>query len=607
MIKKKPLLPEAIRITGARQNNLKNLDLSIPFNQMTVVTGVSGSGKSSLAFDTLYAEGQRRYIETFSPYARQFMDRMDRPMVDNIENIPPAIAIDRKDPVRTSRSTVGTMTELTDHIKLLYARQGLLHCRRCGKPVLPETPEHVWQTIKGFSDGLKMIITFPVVATERYSKQLKNQLSGIGFTRLYVGGKIHSLDRWQPGQAEEEVHVVADRILFRSTDRKRIIDSLEQAFHFGNGRVDLWVEAGQHFAFSSKLACTGCNITYHKPTPNLFSFNSPVGACDTCRGFGRIIDIDLDLIIPNSSLSLETGAVKPFGGVEQNRMEFKDLIDFCQKQQIPTDVPFKRLKKCQKEAIVKGTTDYYGIRGFFRWLETKTYRMHVRVYLSRYRSYLICPDCQGTRFKNEPLLYRLGGLNIGQVYALSVDRADNFFNSLSSSSGDAAGRLILGEIRNRLGYLRDVGLGYLTLDRQSRTLSGGEVQRVALTSALGSSLVNSLYILDEPSIGLHPRDNHRLIRILKGLRDIGNTVVVVEHDPEIISQSDYMLDMGPKAGEKGGKVNYFGPTSGVKNSVTGQYLKGKKMIPMPAKRRRPRKGNSIIVKGASANNLKQIG
>ncbi len=603
---KQRLLPEAIRITGARQNNLKNLDINIPFNKITVVTGVSGSGKSSLAFDTLYAEGQRRYIETFSPYARQFMDRMDRPRVDNIENIPPAIAIDRKDPVRTSRSTVGTMTELTDHVKLLYARLGQLHCRRCGKPVLSETPAHVWQAIQGLSKGLKIIVTFPVVTTDTSAKQLKSQLGGIGFTRLYVSGEILSLENWQPTEAEKEVHVVADRILFRSADRKRIMDSLDQAFHFGDGRLDLWVEPDQHFAFNSRLACAECNIPYHRPTPNLFSFNSPVGACETCRGFGRIIDIDLDLIIPNSGLSLEAGAIKPFGSVEQNRMEFKDLIDFCRKQKIPTDLPFRRLKKSQKEAIVRGTTDYYGIRGFFKWLETKTYKMHVRVYLSRYRSYLTCPDCRGTRFKKETLLYRLGGLNIGQVYALSVDRANNFFNSLPLSSGDAAGRLILGEIRNRLGYLQDVGLGYLTLDRQSRTLSGGEVQRVALTSALGSSLVNSLYILDEPSIGLHPRDNHRLIRILKGLRDIGNTIVVVEHDPEIISQSDYMLDMGPKAGEQGGQVIYFGPTSGVKNSVTGQYLKGKKMIPIPAKRRRPRKGSSVIVKGASANNLKQI-
>ena len=605
MSKKQSLLPETIRITGARQNNLKNLNLNIPFNKMTVVTGVSGSGKSSFAFDTLYAEGQRRYIETFSPYARQFMDRMDRPRVDSIENIPPAIAIDRKDPVRTSRSTVGTMTEVTDHVKLLFARLGCLHCRRCGNPVLPETPADVWQAIQGLSQGSKMVITFPVVATDTSSKQLKSHLGSIGFTRLYVGGEIRSLDRWQPGEAEE-VHVVADRMFFRSTDRKRIMDSLEQAFHFGDGRVDLWVEPDHHFAFNNRLACAGCNIPYHAPTSNLFSFNSPVGACETCRGFGRTIDIDLDLIIPNSGLSLEAGAIKPFGGVEQNRMEFRDLIDFCGQKKIPIDLPFRRLKKSQKEAIIKGTTEYYGIRGFFQWLETKTYKMHVRVYLSRYRSYLICPDCRGTRFKNETLLYSLGGLNIGQVYALSVDRANDFFNSFPLSSRDAAGRLILGEVRNRLGYLRDVGLGYLTLDRQSRTLSGGEVQRVALTSALGSSLVNSLYILDEPSIGLHPRDNHRLIKIIKGLRDLGNTIVVVEHDSEIISQSDFMLDMGPKAGEQGGQVIYFGPTSGVKNSLTGQYLKGKKVIPMPAKRRRPKKGNSLIVKGGAAHNLKEI-
>lgn len=604
--KKKSERP-VIRVIGARQNNLKDLDIEIPLNQFTVVTGVSGSGKSSMAFDTLYAEGQRRYVETFSPYARQFMDRMDRPRVDRIENIPPAIAIDRKDPVRTSRSTVGTMTELTDYVKLLYARLGQLHCRKCGRPVHPESPEHVWRVLRTVEEKSEVILTFPVSTQNGTSPgKLKRDLIRMGFNRLFQNGKIIFLEDWEPDDRPKNIHVVADRILLRFSDRKRILDSLEQAFRYGEGRLDLWIKPDRHLAFSSRLECAGCHITYRPPIPNLFSFNSPAGACETCRGFGRIIDMDLNLIIPNPRLSLEQGAVKPWGGREEGRMEFDDLAAFCRHQKIPMDKPFSRLKRAQKEAIIEGTENYYGIRGFFKWLETKTYKMHVRVYLSRYRTYRICSDCGGTRFNEEALLYRLGGRHIGEIYALSVDDAFDFFQGLSVSTKDKAGQLILSEIRTRLTYLREVGLGYLTLDRQSRTLSGGEVQRVALTSALGSSLVNTLYVLDEPSIGLHPRDNHRLVRILKSLRDLKNTVVVVEHDPEIISRSDYMLDLGPGAGEEGGRIMYFGPTAEAGESLTGQYLKGKKSIPTPGLRRRPKKNRWLSVEGASENNLKDI-
>ena len=549
-----------IRIRGARQHNLKNLDLDIPLNRITVVTGLSGSGKSSLAFDTLYAEGQRRYVETFSPYARQFMERMDRPQVDRIENIPPAIAIDRKDPVRTSRSTVGTMTELTDYVKLLYARVGQLHCEKCGKPVVPETPEHVWKVIEGSAEGSELVITFPASTKGTDAGQLKKDLGRMGFSRFYERGEIKPMGSWT---GENHIHVVADRMIFKRSDRKRTVDSLEQAFRFGDGRVDLWIPPDRHLAFTNRLDCPTCNITYRSPFPNLFSFNSPVGACETCRGFGKTIQVDLNLIIPNPSLSLEQGAIKPFGGIKEGRFEFKDLKAFCRSKKIPTDVPFKDLAESQKKAIFEGSSDYYGIRGFFNWLEGRTYKMHVRVYLSRYRSTVTCADCHGTRFKPETLLYRVGGITIGELYSMTVGRAAAFFSSLRFSSKDKASLLILDEIRGRLRYLQEVGLDYLTLDRQSRTLSGGEVQRVALTSALGSSLVNTLYVLDEPSIGLHPRDNHRLTRILKGLRDLENTVVVVEHDPEIISQSDFMLDLGPGAGEAGGQVMYFGPTAGV--------------------------------------------
>lgn len=596
----------SIRIKGARQNNLKDLDLEIPLNHITVVTGVSGSGKSSLVFDTLYAEGQRRYIETFSPYARQFMERMDRPRVDRIENIPPAIAIDRKDPVRTSRSTVGTMTELTDYVKLLYARLGHLYCKGCGKPVIRETPEHIWNVLKDIPSGSEIIITFPFAIWDTHPDQLKKELGRLGFTRIFLSGQIRFIEDWHLDIDQEELHIVADRVLLRAPDRPRIMDSLDQAFRFGKGRADLWILPDKHLSFSSRLDCATCKRSYRDPSPNLFSFNSPLGACEACRGFGRTIDIDLDLIIPDPFLTLEQGAIKPWGSREGDRFEFYDLMAFCRRKKIPMNVPFKQLTRSQKKAIIEGTSDYYGVRGFFEWLETKTYKMHVRVYLSRYRSYMTCPACNGTRFKDEALLYRLEGLNIGQLYALSVDEAIDFFKNPGFLSADEASKLILDEVRSRLGYLHDVGLGYLTLDRQSRSLSGGEVQRVALTSALGSALVNALYILDEPSIGLHPRDNHRLIRILRDLRDMQNTVVVVEHDPEIMANSDFMLDLGPKAGEQGGKIIYFGPIENANKSLTGQYMRGEQSIPIPEKRRHPKKGQWLTVDGATEHNLKNI-
>jgi excinuclease ABC subunit A len=610
-----------IRIAGARQHNLKDLDLEIPLGRITVVTGVSGSGKSSLAFDTLYAEGQRRYVETFSPYARQFMERLDPPMVDAIDGIPPAIAIARKDPVRTSRSTVGTMTEITDHVKLLFPRLGQLHCGRCDRPIQPETPEKIWERIKGLPHGSHVVITFPVPFSGTDADSLPRELGRLGFSRWLKEGAIRSLDEWKPGNGGQDLHVVADRLLLKHSERKRVVDSLEQAFQYGSGRVYVWLlpsppgenrqgvsetGTGNPLVFSNLLQCPHCEITYRPPVPNLFSFNSPLGACPTCRGFGRIIDIDLDLVVPKPDLSLALGAIKPWGNESDHRMEFQDLMDFCRRAKFPVNVPFRDLSAAQKQAVVEGGRGFYGIRGFFRWLEGKTYKMHVRVFLSRYRSYRVCEDCDGTRFKPEALLYRLKGLTIAQLYALNVQQASRFFKALAVPKRDEASRVILSQVRNRLQYLSDVGLGYLTLDRQSRTLSGGEVQRVALTSALGSSLVNTLYVLDEPSVGLHPRDSHRLIRILKGLRDLGNTVLVVEHDPEIISNGDLMLDMGPRAGDQGGEVVYFGPTDQVGGSLTGQYLTGERRIPVPKMRQRPAPGRWLTIRGAAEHNLKQI-
>jgi len=595
---------DAILIKGARQNNLKNLNLDIPLNNITVITGVSGSGKSSLAFDTLYAEGQRRYVETFSPYARQFMERMDRPEVDRIEGIPPAIAIENTSSVRTSRSTVGTMTEITDYVKLLYTRLGQLHCRQCRNPVVPETPEQVWNALEDLAQGTEIVITFPYSPKPANQAQVWKELRKIGLDRRLVDGQIKPIEEWK--QAKGELHIVVDRLLLKHSDRKRVFDSLEQAFRFGAGHLDLWIKPDTHHSFSNRLECARCKITYARPTPNLFSFNSPVGACETCRGFGRIIDIDLDLVIPDKSLSIEQGAVRPWGDRKKHHMEFEDLVGFCNDNSIPADIPFKELTEAHKELIVQGDKTFSGVRGFFRWLETKKYKMHVRVFLSRYRTYTVCPDCKGTRFKEETLLYTIEGFTIGHVYALTIERASTFFESLDVPSGDDASALILNELRSRLTYLLDVGLGYLTLDRQSRTLSSGELQRVALTSALGSSLVNSLYILDEPSIGLHPRDNNRLIRIMKKLRDIQNTVIVVEHDPEIIRESDFMLDLGPAAGNHGGEIMYFGPTSSVNGSLTGQYLKGQRCIPIPDRRNTPPKDTWLTIEGAAEHNLKSI-
>jgi len=592
--------PDHIEIRGARQHNLKNLDLDIPLNQMTVVTGVSGSGKSSLAFDTLYAEGQRRYVETFSPYARQFMDRMDRPQADQIRGVPPAIAIDRKDPVRTSRSTVGTMTELTDYVKLLFARQGILHCRKCRRPVEPDSPERIWQALP---DTGRIVITFPY-AVEEDAEACRRELMRLGYDRLWQNEQVVDLSARKIDT--DTLDILADRVVLGAGQRQRVLDSLEAALRFGGGRVDVWIAGRQRHAFSNRLHCAHCDIDYHAPLPSLFSFNSPIGACDTCRGFGRVIDIDPDLIIPDPTLSLAQGAIKPWGTAVDGRMEYRDLAAFCRRQRIPMRKPFADLTARQRAGIVDGTEDYYGVRGFFQWLETKTYKMHVRVYLSRFRSYDICPACDGARFKPDSLLYRIGRKTIADIYAMDTAEALDFFTAFTSQGWDEATALVLEEILSRLQYLNDVGLGYLTLDRQSRTLSGGEVQRVSLASALGAALVNSLYVLDEPSIGLHPRDNQRLIKILHRLRSLPNTIVVVEHDPAIIRAADNLLDLGPKAGEQGGQIIYFGPLANVKSSLTGRYLSGDKTIPLPQKRRKPRTDGWITINGAAEHNLQQI-
>ena len=603
-----------ISIEGAQQNNLKNIDLKIPLGTLTVITGVSGSGKSSLAFDILYAEGQRRYVESFSAYARQFLDRMEKPNVEKIEGILPAIAIDQNRPVRTSRSTVGTMTELHDHLKLLFAKIGVLHCRQCGQVVERDSAESVFKKLTAAKpEGSRFLVTFMVSAPPSLPwEEIRDGLLRSGFFRLVENGQILDVQELaQRPSGNGHFTVLIDRLVLRQTQKKRIHDSLEQAFRYGKGHLTLIFLDQEHKdePFSNQLACAPCQINYKEPVPNLFSFNSPLGACETCRGFGRVIDIDLDLVVPDPALSIKDGAIKPWR-IKAAQWERRELNEFCRKKKISLTVPWQDLKEEQRRLVMEGDGDYYGVRGWFRWLETKTYKMHVRVFLARYRGYFLCPVCHGARLQPEALLFRVDNKTLPEINQLSIGECYTFFHDLQLDSfQDQVAHLILEEIRRRLRYLVEVGLEYLTLDRQSRTLSGGELERVDLTTAIGSSLVNTLYILDEPSIGLHPRDSHRLVRTLKGLRDNGNTVVVVEHDPEIIKEADHIIDMGPGAGERGGEVVFAGLYKKLlkdRLSLTGRYLGGRLSIPVAKKRRSLRPGYSLQILGTRAHNLKDI-
>jgi len=600
-----------ITITGARHNNLKNIDVRIPLNALTVVTGPSGSGKSSLAFDVLYAEGQRRYVESFSAYTRQFLDRMDKPQVEHIDGILPAIAISQRNTVKTSRSTVATMTELHDHLKLLFAKIGILHCRACGQVIVTESAESVCGQLMRQLEGTRVLVTFEVPLPENLPwAEARTGFLQSGFRRLLVDGQVLPIDTITAAPPSPLI-VVADRLTVHADHKSRIVDSLEQALRFGKDRLLLVFpdQGNRHEPHVARLECPRCAIAYRAPTSNLFSFNSPLGACETCRGFGRIIDLDLDLVVPDPRKTLADGAIKPWS-TRATEWERGELMRFCRKKKIPTDVAFAQLTERQRSLIIDGEGKYLGIRGWFRWLEGRTYRMHVRVFLARYRSYRVCPACDGGRLKPEALLYQIHGYSVADVQRMSVRDAAVFFEGLRlSPSDEQVARLILTEIRRRLRYLLDVGLDYLTLDRQSRTLSGGELARVDLTTAVGSSLVNTLYILDEPSVGLHPRDSQRLVRILQQLRAKENTVVVVEHDPEIIREADHIIDLGPEAGERGGELVFAGTYPDLvarSSSLTGQYLAGRRSIPVPARRRRIIPGLNLAVHKASANNLKQI-
>jgi excinuclease ABC subunit A len=720
-----PHANHAIRIRGARQNNLKNLDLDLPTGELIVVTGVSGSGKSSLVFDTLYAEGQRRYVETFSPYARQFLDRMDRPQVDRIEGVPPAIAIDQTNPVRTSRSTVGTMTELNDHLKLLFARAATLYCRGCGKPVRRDSAGSIYDELaRRCDDGdPRLVITFPVPVPANFKEEeVRAHLQAQGYTRFLErpwrtnlpspsrgGAGVGMGSSERTNGSGEVLDVVQDRFRFGNAERQRVMEALESALRFGGGRVDVHAERSdanpgdaekmvsdpifEAWRFSTDLHCADCDIHYTDPHPSTFSFNSPLGACDTCRGFGRVIGVDYGLVIPDENKTLREGAVRPWQTKSFSECQ-RDLEKYAPKFGVPLDTPWKQLSDQHKQWVLQGQdgwtgkwqTQWYGVKRFFDWLESKAYKMHIRVLLSKYRSYTPCTACNGARLKSDALLWRVGGradadsvltqkkgsdsnfgdgaeargnggsrnskptpfssasadspgryarfkpihaawtdaqlaalpgLSIHDLMLLPIERVRVFFDRLSFEGVlDEATELLLEEVRARLKFLCDVGLGYLTLDRQSRTLSGGEVQRINLTTALGTSLVNTLFVLDEPSIGLHPRDMHRVIEVMHRLRSAGNSLVVVEHDPQVMLAADRLLDIGPGPGERGGQIIFNGTPDEIKRggTLTGEYLSGRRQVELApllrpdgyATRNVRPNAPKLIVEGARDHNLRNL-
>jgi len=637
-----------IRIRGARQHNLKNLDLDIRTGELTVVTGPSGSGKSSLVFDTLYAEGQRRYVETFSAYARQFLDRMDKPAVDKVEGVPPAIAIDQTNPVRSSRSTVGTMTELNDHLKLLFARAGQLFDKQTAQPVRHDSPETIYAELQQrcAADDPRIVLTFPVeLPANTSAEQVEQWLSASGFTKVQAE---------RDHEGKKLLDVVADRFRLSNAEKARVIEAIEVALKRGSGRLNVYRlrDEGEPelWRFSTGLHCPDSDLRYAEPIPSMFSFNSAVGACDTCRGFGRVIGVDYGLVIPNDKLTLRAGAIKTIQTPAWKEAQ-DDLMRHAETAGIPRDTPWYKLTEDQKKWVIDGTPGYkegnwnkqwYGIRRFFEYLESKAYKMHIRVLLSKYRSYTPCPACAGARLKTESLLWRIGskadadavlepekrfmpqgvrwsrkqlealpGLTLHDLMLLPIARLRQFFArmELPANDGDAqALKLLHEEITTRLKYLCDVGIGYLTLDRQSRTLSGGEVQRINLTTALGTSLVNTLFVLDEPSIGLHPRDMHRITEAMLRLRDAGNTLVVVEHDPAVMLAADRMIDMGPGPGSLGGQIVFDGSTGDLRkaDTLTGAYLGGRKHVGFGFKRMVTESTPRLILEGAREHNLKDV-
>jgi excinuclease ABC subunit A len=603
----------SIVVGGARVHNLKNISLELPRNKLVVVTGVSGSGKSSLAFDTIYAEGQRRYVESLSSYARQFLERMDKPDVDFIQGISPSIAIEQKTSTRNPRSTVATTTEIYDYLRLLFGRIGQTFCRVCGQLVKRDSVSSVVDRLLQEREGTKFSITFPI--HEHPGRSLREELDVLkkrGFFRIVVGTELIDLNEQDyKGKSKKEIRVLVDRLVVRNDEeaKKRMADSIETAFLEGDGYAYVhFPDQATTLRFTKHYECATDGIRYEDPDPRMFSFNNPVGACPKCQGFGRSMGIDMDLVVPDPYKSIRQGAIQPFS-FPKWRGNLRDLLSIAKEARLPVDVPFKDLTPEQLHVVMNGYGEYDGILNFFKFIERKSYKLHYRVFLSRYRGYTTCDACGGSRLRPEALNIKVGGKTIHDVVRMTIEEAQTFFQQLELSKYEyEIARRILEEIRKRLKFLNDVGIGYLTLDRLSMTLSGGESQRINLATSLGSSLVGSLYVLDEPSIGLHPRDNAKLINILKSLRDVGNSVLVVEHDEEMMCAADVIVDMGPRAGEYGGEIVFCGPIDELlkhPTSLTAQYLTGRRKIPVPSRRRQDGE-QSIFIKGAAEHNLKSI-
>jgi excinuclease ABC subunit A len=632
---------DSIVVRGARVHNLKNIDFEIPHNTLTVVTGVSGSGKSSLAFDTIYAEGQRRYVESLSSYARQFLERIEKPDVDLIDGIAPAIAIRQKNTTRNPRSTVATATEIYDYLRLLFARVGRTYCMQCGAEVKKDTVDEVAGRVLSLPEGTRLSVLFPlqppvgrVIPQEAKSRARKKPLPAAqkldesdllkatlfelrkkGFNRLYQRGQVFEFSTPESLldiNFSEPVFILMDRIVVAPDQRARIVDAIETCYREA-GEVVFETAASdgqvpQHLRFAHRFECKSCGMRYAEPEPRLFSFNNPYGACPRCQGFGNTIDFDLDLVIPDKSLSLGEGAIEPWTKPKYRPL-LNDLKRYAKSAAIPLDVPWNQLSQEHQQIVIGGDGKFWGVRGFFAHLERKKYKLHVRVFLSRYRGYSVCSTCGGARLRPEARHVKISGKDICQVCAMTVEQSVQFFSNLDLSPQQAeVAEKILEEIRERLRFMYDVGLEYLTLERLSSTLSGGEAQRIQLATSLGSRLVGTLYVLDEPSIGLHSRDTTRLIKILHDLRDLGNTILVVEHDPEIMRAADRILDLGPGAGENGGRVIATGTYDEIRRapaSLTGRYLSQDLRIQIPQQRRQPGI-QKLQVLGASAHNLKNI-
>ena len=620
--------PEEIRVQGARVHNLKNISFTIPHNAITVVTGVSGSGKSSLAFDTLYAEGQRRYIESLSAYPRQFLERIEKPDVDEITGIAPAISIRQRNSTRNPRSTVATATEIYDYLRLLYARAGHTFCLQCGEEVRKDTLDEIAARVLSLPEGRRFYVLYQLAlapepaarCTERSCRakprkvatpapdvirQTLTSLRKRGFNRLYQAGRVFEFstpEELLDVDFAKPVYVLVDRLALSPEIRSRLMDSIEICYREGRGEAILefvpdepsaaTAGAPERMVFNERFECKKCGTPYQEPEPRLFSFNNPYGACPRCQGFGNTVDFDLDRVVPDKGKSLADGAIEPWTKPRYKHLAM-DMRRYARTKGIPFDVPFRDLTAAQRNAILDGDRkeEFPGVKGFFGWLERKKYKLHVRVFLSRYRGYATCPDCLGTRLRPEARAVKIAGRSITEVCQMTVKEARSFFAGLQLSPAETViAEKVLEEIQQRLRFLDEVGLDYLTLDRLTSTLSGGEAQRIQLATSLGSQLVGALYVLDEPSIGLHPRDTSRLIEILKGLRDLGNTLLVVEHDPETILAADNILDLGPGAGEHGGEITFAGTRDELMKdtqSLTARYLRGELRIAVPARRRKP--------------------